>query len=218
MQLVNFYSQAHPFSFPIRRPEEMVSRKWRPIRWETSCRAAASLGVSGTGDISVSAQIRRSSRRFPYKRFLRHPWSLSINNGRQSCRNEPETCSLHNVESGGACQHSTDGSDPARIKWLVEENSKGTRWEWVAERSSLLGCENGHLHWGGPAPHFSPASTTERLTGRQCTVKQDNAGRRRGQSAKQSSLTKSTSAPPCGLFHHPPLPPTSTMVCPQYCL
>jgi len=87
-------------------------------------------------------------------------------------------------ESNGACQHSTDGSDPARMKWLVEENSKGTRWEWVAERSSLLGCENGHLHRGGPAPHLSPASTTERLTGRQCTVKQKNTGRRQGQSAK----------------------------------
>lgn len=59
-------------------------------------------------------------------------------------------------ESNGACQHSTDGSDPARMEWLVEENSKGTRWEWVAERSSLLGCENGHLHRGGPAPHFVP--------------------------------------------------------------
>lgn len=101
-------------------------------------------------------------------------------------------------ESNSACQHSTDGSDPARMKWLVEENSKGTRWEWVAERSSLLGCENGHLHRGGPAPHLSPASTTERLTGRQCTVKQKNTGRRRGQSAKQCSLTKSSSVPPCG--------------------
>lgn len=49
-------------------------------------------------------------------------------------------------ESSGGCQHCTDGSDPARMKWLVEENSKGTRWEWVAERSRLLGCENGHLH------------------------------------------------------------------------
>lgn len=88
-------------------------------------------------------------------------------------------------ESSGACQHCTDGSDPARMKWLVEENSKGTRWEWVAERSCLLGCENGHLHRGGPAPHLSPASTTERLTGRQCTVKEKNSGRRRGQSAKQ---------------------------------
>lgn len=101
-------------------------------------------------------------------------------------------------ESNCACQHSTDGSATARMKWLVEENSKGTRWEWVAERSSLLGCENGHLHRGGPAPHLSPASTTERLTGRQCTVKQKNTGRRRGQSAKQCSLTKSTSVLPCG--------------------
>lgn len=101
-------------------------------------------------------------------------------------------------QSNDACQHSTDGSDPARMKWLVEENSKGTRWEWVAERSSLLGCENGHLHRGGPAPHLSPASITERLTGRQCTVKQKNTGRRRGQSAKQCSLTKSTSVLPCG--------------------
>lgn len=110
-------------------------------------------------------------------------------------------------ESNCACQHCTDGSDPARMKWLVEENSKGTRWEWVAERSSLLGCENGHLHRGGPAPHLSPASTTEWLTGRQCTVKQKNTGRRWWQSAKQWSLTKSSSVLPCGA--HTPAPPRS---------
>lgn len=112
------------------------------------------------------------------------------------------------LERSGACQHSTDGSAAARMKWLLEENSKGTRWEWVAERSSLLGCENGHLHRGGPAPHFSPACTAPRLTGRQCTVKQKNTGRRRGQSAEQCSLTKSTSVPPCGAnwTPSPPLP------------
>lgn len=110
-------------------------------------------------------------------------------------------------ESGGACQHCTDGGDPARMKWLVEENSKGTRWEWVAERSRLLGCENGHLHRrGGPAPRVSPASTTERLTGRQCTVKQQNSGRLRGQSAEQCKLTKSSSVRPCGA-HWTVLPP-----------
>lgn len=117
---------------------------------------------------------------------------------------------LHNVWVKRRCQHTTDGSAAAaRIKWLVEENSKGTRWEWVAERSSLLGCENGHLHRGGPAPHLSPAPTTERLTGRQCTVKQKNTGRRQRQSAEQCSLTKSTSAPPCGANRTTSSPPPS---------
>lgn len=79
----------------------------------------------------------------------------------------PRTARLHNVwvKRRLPAQHSTDGSDLARIKWLVEENSNGSRWEWVAERSSLLGCENGHLHWGGPAPHSSRRSTAREPDG-----------------------------------------------------
>lgn len=105
-------------------------------------------------------------------------------------------------EPSGACQHSTDGGDPARTKWLLEENSKGTRWEWVAERSSLLGCENGHLHRGGPAPHLSPLPPPS-ADGRQCTVKQKNTG----QSAEQSSLTErfcSAMWSGRGALHQPP--------------
>lgn len=77
----------------------------------------------------------------------------------------------------------------------------------IAKAPGGSGWQRGAVFWavrmaictGGVRLHTSsPASTTEWLTGRQCTVKQKNTGRRRGQSAKQCSLTKSSSVPPCG--------------------